>query len=142
MKKVINIILIFLMISSTINAAVSTTNNGATTSDGKMVTPLYNLIKTTQWDLFMTEFDMTLETGLCGEGLKLAIGFKSTMIEPIGYTETSKKRLHFVFADFDISESQTRTSVDSYSGTGAPSSTVGVKGYIYLWLSVLGSGAV
>lgn len=61
-----------------------------------------NLFKSTQWDLFLTEFQVNFDIGTCGEGLDYRLGFKAHMIEPIGYFETSKKPLYFPFAKFDL----------------------------------------
>jgi len=118
MKKIISIILINLMIISSLNSTTLSSE-----AKGKAMAPLQNILKTTQWDLFMTEFEITMEQGFCGEGLKKAIGLKATSIEPIGYFETSRKRLHFAFADFDIDEGgDVKTSVSDSSWQSGPDS--------------------
>lgn len=110
-NKILALFLSVTMIGSSLQAATTTVSNEA---KGAVVTPLMNLIKTTQWDLFMTEFEISMELGECGEGLDFAIGLKARSVEPIGYFETSRKRLHFAFADIDIDEGRNiKTSVDA-----------------------------
>lgn len=109
MKNILKIFFTFsvILISYT-SAETKTLDAGSTT---KAVAPLLNLIKTTQWDLFMTEFQMYAEWGICNKGsvTKKAFGFKAHMVEPIGYFESSQSRLDFVFADFKIDEGDTNT---------------------------------
>lgn len=98
-----------ILINGLLGAEVLTEDfSGATTA------PLLSLLKTTQWDLFMTEFEITMDVGTCGSGIDTALGLKARSIEPIGYFETTKKRFHFPFADFDIEEGgATATSIMS-----------------------------
>lgn len=77
--------------------------------------PLKELFKTTAWNLFLQEFEMLWDVGFCGSGLDLAMGFKATMIEPIGYMEISKKPLWFPFAELDLGGS----TIKSCSSRGA-----------------------
>ena len=67
--------------------------------------PLLNLFETTQWNLFVKEFELTLDFDWCckkDNPLTCAIGIKAHMIEPIGYMETTKKPLYFPFANLDL----------------------------------------
>lgn len=69
----------------------------------KLKAPLTdNLFKSTDWSLFLKEFEINWDVGFCGSGLDLALGFRASMIEPLGYMEISKKPLHFPFADLDL----------------------------------------
>lgn len=68
----------------------------------KLKAPLQNLFKSTAWDLFLQEFEINFDLGTCGEGMDKAIGFRASMIEPVGYMETTKKPLYFPFADLDL----------------------------------------
>jgi hypothetical protein len=71
----------------------------------KLKAPLTNLFASTQWDLFLREFEMTLKTKMCcnkNDISTCAIGLRAHMIEPIGYMETTQKPLKFPFADLDL----------------------------------------
>ena len=117
MRNNLKYVFIVILFSGLLNA--TTISNEA---KGAAEAPLFNLLKTTQWDLFMTEFEISMDIGFCGEGSELAIGLKARSIEPIGYFETTKKRLYFPFADFDIDESGgVKSSTDSFDGSGASS---------------------
>lgn len=126
MKKIINIFMALIFMASTLNAEVYNVDGG--TNKGKMVKPLQNLIETTQWDLFMTEFEIKLDVGECGEGMKYALGLKARMIEPIGYFETTKKRLNFPFAGFTIDEGSDKTSVENFDGSSSTNESFSVSG--------------
>lgn len=87
----------------------------------KLKSPLFNLFSTTDWGLFLKEFEISFNIGFCGSGLDLAIGLKAHMIEPIGYFETTKKPLYFPFADLDLGgnmlkSGHTRATITSESG--------------------------
>ena len=71
--------------------------------------PLFNLFKSTEWSLFVQEFEIKFDVGFCGDGLDKALGFKAHMIEPIGYMETSKKPLFFPFAKLDLGGSMIKS---------------------------------
>jgi len=101
MKKILKIIILSTISISPVLSETQTLDPG---NMQKAIYPLLNIIKTTQWDLFMTEFEMKADWGTCGKGFKKAIGFKAHMIEPIGYFETSQRRLDFLFAGFKIDE--------------------------------------
>ncbi len=68
----------------------------------KLKAPFKNLFKSTQWSLFLQEFEIKWKLGECGKGWEKAWGFKAHLIEPIGYMEVSKKPLYFPFADLDL----------------------------------------
>lgn len=72
----------------------------------KLKTPLTNLFETTQWDLFLREFEINIKKiGVCckdGDPLSCAVGLKAKMIEPIGYFESTKMPLKFPFAGLDL----------------------------------------
>lgn len=71
----------------------------------KLKPPFLNLFSTTQWDLFLKEFEITLNFNMCCKNnnpLTCAFGVQAHMIEPIGYMETSMKPLYFPFADLDM----------------------------------------
>lgn len=71
----------------------------------KLKTPIKNIFETTQWDLFLREFEINLKVGICcreGDPLSCLPGLKAKMIEPIGYFESTKKPLKFPFADIDL----------------------------------------
>ena len=71
----------------------------------KLKAPMLNLFETTEWSLFIKEFEMTLNFHMCckpGNALTCAFGVKAHMIEPIGYMETTMKPLYFPFADLDL----------------------------------------
>jgi len=127
-KKLISITLIGLMLSSNIlyakgtqdktqtlpidvdMATASAEEKNADANKGKA--PLFDLFNTTQWNLFITEFEIEMEIGFCGCGdvdgeftkitLDCAGGLKAKMIEPLGYFERSNKPLYFPFADIDL----------------------------------------
>jgi hypothetical protein len=75
----------------------------------KLSVPLQNLFKTTEWSLFLLEFEISWDIGVCGSGLDKAIGFKARMIEPLGYMETTKKPLYLPFADLDLGGSMIKS---------------------------------
>lgn len=66
--------------------------------------PLLNILKTTEWDLMLQEFELTFKLHTCKDpGLKDGlIGLKAHMIEPVGYAESTKKPLYFPFAELDL----------------------------------------
>ena len=68
----------------------------------KLLAPLQNFAKTTDFGYFYKEFALSFKPGLCGKGLDKAIGLKAHMVEPIGYFETTTKPMHFPFADIDL----------------------------------------
>jgi len=87
----------------------------------KLKTPLMSLFDSTDWGLFLQEFEISFHIGFCGKGLDKAIGFKAHMIEPIGYFEITKKPLYFPFADLDLGGSMiksghTRATITSEGG--------------------------
>jgi len=87
----------------------------------KLKAPLYNLFKTTDWPVFLREFQISFSLGFCGEGLDKAVGLKAHMIEPVGYFENNKKPLYFPFADLDlggniIKSGHTRGTITSEAG--------------------------
>jgi len=131
MKKFINIILALSLTISTVfgTDAVMPDSNyiGADSSSidakdqTKLKAPLMNLFQSTDWGLFLQEFEITFELGFCGKGLDKAIGFKAHMIEPIGYFENTKKPLYFPFADLDlggnvIKSGHSRSTIKSDAG--------------------------
>jgi len=128
--KIKLLILSMLLISSTLFAVTTTVSNDSSTSgsgtsettttdDGvtrvsgltredvgkKLTPPINDLFGSTEWTLFLKEFEMSLDFGICckdGDSLSCAIGFKASMIEPIGYMEATQKPLRFPFADLDL----------------------------------------
>ena len=84
------------------------TSNSGTISpetETKLKAPLQNLFKSTQWNLFLREFSIKMDFGVCckpDDILSCAIGIKAHMIEPIGYMESTHKPLYFTFADIDL----------------------------------------
>lgn len=71
----------------------------------KLKAPMQNLFASTQWDLFLREFEMKMDLGVCcnkGDIMTCAVGVKAHMIEPIGYMETTQKPLVFPFAKLDM----------------------------------------
>lgn len=65
--------------------------------------PLFNLLNSTAFPVFLKELEVTLKVGICGDELKdKALGFRTAMIEPYGYIETSNKPLFFPFAKLDL----------------------------------------
>ncbi len=87
----------------------------------KLDTPLYHIFSAVDWGLFFREFEISMELGHCGSGLDFAIGFKAHMAEPIGFMETTKKPMHFPFADLDLGGSMiksgtTRATIRSEGG--------------------------
>lgn len=117
MKKNILKVLLSLVFISTLSFGAENVENNTeegidsfndsitSTQSTKLKAPLLNLFESTQWSLFLREFEMTLEVDMCcreGDIFSCAIGFKAHMIEPIGYMETTKKPLKFPFADIDL----------------------------------------
>lgn len=114
MKKILGVIV--LIFSVNLFAATNVENNTADGISGfnnsitgakstKLKAPLLNLFESTQWSLFLREFEMSMEIGICcreGDIFSCAVGLKAHMIEPIGYMETTKKPLKFPFADLDL----------------------------------------
>lgn len=79
--------------------------NIKTGDDTVLAHPLLNLFSTTQWNLFIEEFEMSLNFDWCcknGDPLTCAFGVQAHMIEPIGYMETTKQPLYFPFANIDL----------------------------------------
>ena len=72
--------------------------------------PMNNLLATGEWKLFLSEFEMTMNVGICSSPLLGAIpGLKSSMIDPIGYFEISHKPLYFPFANIDLNANPIQT---------------------------------
>jgi hypothetical protein len=79
--------------------------NDTSNQDTVLAHPLLNLFSTTQWNLFIEEFEMSLNFDWCckkNDPLTCAFGVQAHMIEPIGYMETTKQPLYFPFADLDL----------------------------------------
>lgn len=93
-------------ISNNTDSGITDFNNTLTSEQTtKLKAPLLNLFESTQWNLFLREFEMSMDVGKCcrpGDILSCAIGIKAHMIEPIGYIETTKKPLYFPFAEIDL----------------------------------------
>ncbi len=109
--------LLILIISVVMLNAVTLTEAEKT----KLKTPLFNIFSTTDWGLFLHEFEINFKIGFCGKGLNRAIGIKAHMIEPIGYFETTKRPLYFPFADLTLNgnilrSGHTRASITSEGG--------------------------
>lgn len=114
MKKILILLTVSLSLFGTQNVidnqagGLSQTQNTVSNSNysqHKLKAPLQNLFATTQWDLFLREFEMTMEIGTCcnkGDLMSCAVGLKAHMIEPIGYMETTQKPLKFPFAKLDL----------------------------------------
>lgn len=65
--------------------------------------PLQDIFSTTAWKIFLKEFEIGMKVGICGEKLTdKAFGFRTSMVEPFGYIETSIKPLYFPFAKLDL----------------------------------------
>jgi len=132
-KNILNIILI-IMVSSSLSFAENTTttnvNTGTssastvdnsgnpTTTEGggfnasvqtktKLQDPLSNLFESTQWDLFLKEFELNMKVGTCCNDniLDCAIGLEAHMIEPLGYVEQTQKPMYFPFANLTLATS-------------------------------------
>ncbi len=107
MKKLIFLSLVIFNINLfATNTQSDYANNLTEDQKTKLKAPLLNLLKTTQFDLFLTEFEMTGRVKKCGKGLETAWGFETHMIEPIGYAENSKEPLYFPFAKVQFSQGQ------------------------------------
>jgi len=87
--------------TNAVNGAIG--DFGGSIVGGRNVTPLYSFLRTTQWDLFFSEFEIGLDIGWCSYGSFSLPGFKARMVEPIAYFESSKTRWNFLFADIDLS---------------------------------------
>ena len=68
--------------------------------------PLQNIFETTEWNLLLSEFEITLDVGNCG----IMPGVKAKMIEPIGYYEESNRAMYFPFADIAIESNVLKTN--------------------------------
>ena len=100
LKKIIKTLSITAIFSS---FAFGMTGAGGTNIDtDKLKPPIQDIFKVVQWSLFEKEFQIYYKTKLCGKGLNLAIGFKSHMIEPVGFFETTKNRFFFPFAGIQL----------------------------------------
>lgn len=112
MKKILLILGIVLSLYATDNqvdnAGLNLTNSQVKSSNydqHKLKAPMQNLFASTQWDLFLREFEMKMKRGVCcnkGDIMSCAIGIQAHMIEPIGYMETTQKPLVFPFAKLDM----------------------------------------
>lgn len=83
----------------------------------KLKTPIKNLFETTQWDLFLREFEINVKIGSCCKPhnpASCAVGLKAKMIEPVGYFEGTKKPLRFPFADMDLGSKTDVTKGNSF----------------------------
>lgn len=112
MKKILLILGIVLSLYATDNqvdnAGLNLTNSQVKSinyDQHKLKAPMQNLFASTQWDLFLREFEMKMKRGVCcnkGDIMSCAIGIQAHMIEPIGYMETTQKPLVFPFAKLDM----------------------------------------
>jgi len=99
MKRTLSILI--LLLCSTLYAGAPTIEE----AKAKLKAPIENIFNSTQWNLFLKEFEIYYQPKFCGQGLDLAIGFKAHMIEPIGYFETTKDRFWFPFAKIKLGNS-------------------------------------
>lgn len=144
MKTIILLILLNISIFATINdsdnTGMSQVNSNVRSSNydqHKLKAPLQNLFATTQWDLFLREFEMKLDFGVCcreNDFLSCAIGFKAHMIEPIGYMETTQKPLVFPFAKLDMGGNVLKGNslMEAYEEAEGGRSVAGDSHMIYL----------
>lgn len=68
----------------------------------KLEAPLLNIFSSTDWEMFLQEFEIKAKIGFCKHSGTTNMGFYAHMIEPIGYMETVKKPLEFPFAEFEL----------------------------------------
>lgn len=66
-----------------------------------LTAPIMNIFATTEWKLLLSEFEINLNIGLCGNAPAM-IGFEAHMIDIVGYYEETNKPLYFPFADITI----------------------------------------
>jgi len=127
MKKIVFLITLIFSINIFAEVTPDTDSIGASPSSisaedrTKLKAPLMNIFSTTDWSIFLQEFEIKLKVGFCGKGLDKAIGLKAHMIEPIGYFENVKKPLYFPFADLDlggniIKSGHSRATIEEESG--------------------------
>jgi hypothetical protein len=155
MNKLNKLFLILILITNLYSAVTTTTNDATTSGTGstettssdltrtevakKLVAPIDDLFGSTEWSLFLKEFEMKLEMGICckpGDSTKLscAMGFKAKMIEPIGYMEATQKPLRFPFADLDLGGNPIKggSLMQHSENTTSFRSTVADAHFIYL----------
>jgi len=106
-------------------------------SKTKLKAPLLNLYSSTEWSLFLREFEMKMNIGTCcrkGDIASCAIGFAAKMIEPIGYMETTQKPLKFPFANIDLGGNIAKSgALNQFSNnTSAIRSAIAYAHFIYV----------
>jgi len=105
----------------------------------KLAAPLANLLQSTQFELFIKEFELTLSLGICcnDDLLDCAVGVKSKMIEPIGYVEQTQEPYYFPFADITLDwDGMSMLKGDSFMATeeddSSPRSHAGDAHFLYV----------
>jgi len=104
----------------------------------KLKAPIENIYNSTQWSLFLKEFEIYYEPKFCGKGLDLAIGFKAHMIEPVGYFEITKDRFWFPFAKLKLGNSQPQKAGNPRPGSVSEGGRQSLVYAHYIYFPIMG----
>ena len=132
MKK--NIFLIFLFLGMFLYASTPTMEEAR----AKLKAPIENIFNSTQWSLFLKEFEIYYQPKFCGKGLDLAIGFKAHMIEPIGYFETTKNKFWFPFAKIQLGNPDPQEAGNSRPGSSAEGGRQSLMYAHFIYFPIMG----
>jgi len=130
MRKIFFLILIF---TAFLKAEVTMNEAKA-----KLKAPIENIFNSTQWSLFLKEFEIYYQPKVCGKGLDLAIGFKAHMIEPVGYFEITKDRFWFPFAKIKLGNANPQKAGNPRPGSVAEGGRQSLVYAHYIYFPIMG----
>lgn len=104
----------------------------------KLKAPIENIFNSTQWSLFLKEFEIYYEPKTCGKGLDLSIGFKAHMIEPVGYFEITKDRFWFPFAKIKLGNANPQKAGNPRPGSVSEGGRQSLVYAHYIYFPIMG----